>query len=353
MRTFTRSVLVAVTAATTAIAVAAPVGAASSTIVVHPGQSIQAAVDKAHSGDTVKVEAGTYHQNVVIKKNGITLRADGRVTLRSPAAKKGFCDFPGAQHAICVIAPDVNFDKMTFTKRVRDVTVTGFRVVGFTGFGLFSFGSANLRISHVTAVNNGDYGIARFDGVGGSIRDSAATGSAEAGLYIGDSPNAHAVLSDNRAWNNGLGIFVRHNHFVTVSDNEVFGNCIGILLLDDGQKPGSGDQVVKDNSVRRNNKVCPASEDSPAFSGGGIVLAGSVRNVIADNEVSGNRGNTFASGGIVLITSPDSHKGANNNLVVRNELKNNKPADIVQDKGSKGNKFRDNDCDTSKPAGLC
>src|SRR4051794_873376 len=121
---------------------------------------------------------------------------------------------------------------MTFTKRVRDVTVTGFRIVGFTGFGLFSFGSANLRISRVTAVNNGDYGIARFDGVGGSIRDSAATGSAEAGLYIGDSPNAHAVLSDNKAWNNGLGIFVRHNHFVTVSDNEVFGNCIGILLLD-------------------------------------------------------------------------------------------------------------------------
>src|ERR1700687_5286229 len=50
---------------------------ASRTIVVGPGQSIQAAINEASPGDTVLVEPGVYHQSVQIRTDGITLRGSG------------------------------------------------------------------------------------------------------------------------------------------------------------------------------------------------------------------------------------------------------------------------------------
>src|SRR5260370_8668999 len=55
----------------------AAAGSASATIVVGPGQSIQAAVDSASPGDTVLVRPGVYRQSVQIRTDGITLRGSG------------------------------------------------------------------------------------------------------------------------------------------------------------------------------------------------------------------------------------------------------------------------------------
>ncbi|MBA2558432.1 MAG: right-handed parallel beta-helix repeat-containing protein [Propionibacteriales bacterium] len=317
------------------------------THVVHPGDSIQAAIDSAKPGDTVLVTAGTYHEGVLIQTNRLTLRAKGHVRLKPSAGAPGPCDFQGETIGICVLPADVNFDTGAYTHRVRDVKIKGFRVSGFVD-GVFGFGTRDFRVSDVRAANNAGYGIARFDGVGGSITDSATSGSGEAGIYVGDSPHADAVVKDNRTWNNGFGIFVRHTHDVTVRDNRVRRNCIGIFLLDDGQPEGSGDNSVVDNSVRRDNKFCPASDEGPAISGGGIVLFGSVRNRIVDNSVTNHhKPGTVASGGIVLL------EGSSHNLVRENRLHHNKPADIVQDAKSVGNKFVDNTCRTSQPAWIC
>ena len=62
------------------IALSVPVAAAAAggtTIVVNPGQSIQAAVNTAQPGDTVLVKPGVYHQAVLLKTDGITLRGSG------------------------------------------------------------------------------------------------------------------------------------------------------------------------------------------------------------------------------------------------------------------------------------
>jgi nitrous oxidase accessory protein NosD len=358
MNVIARHVLVGLTALVTAAAIAAPLPAAAGTgHVVHPGDSIQAAVDAAAPGDTIVVKRGVYRESVAIQKDGITLRGDGRVTIKPPTDGSGLCNQPGEMIGICILPADINFDDSSYGTRVRDVTISHLRVVGFEGDGVFAFGSENLRLSRVTAVRNSGYGMARFDGIGGWIKHSSATGSEEAGIYVGDSPEANALVSHNRSWNNGIGVFVRHVHFASVRDNWVQHNCIGIFLLNDGQPEGSGDTTVTRNDVRNNSKFCPGDEEEgiPETSGGGIVLLGSVNNVVRRNDVSGNHGNTFVSGGIVLLTSPFGAVpvGSTGNLVARNRLERNSPADLVQDAGSTGNTFRRNSCDTSIPDGLC
>jgi nitrous oxidase accessory protein NosD len=357
MRALARTCLVASTVVAASVALTAPASAHSGPHQrsVRPGQSIQAAVDRSHPGDTVVVTQGTYRQKVVISTNRVTLRASGRVTIMPPASGTSRCDAI-APTGICIVPRDLSFDQgnPTYGARVSGVRVRGFRVVGFGAFGVFAFGTQGLKVSYVRAVDNGVYGIARFDSNDGYIKHSSASGSEEAGLYVGDSPRSHALVEDNRAWDNGYGIFVRHVHQATVRHNTVWANCLGMFFLDDGQPEGNGDNTITRNTARDNNRVCPAQGDTPARGGGGIVLYGSQRNTITHNRVTGNRGSTVASGGIVLLTAQATSKlGSNDNLVAHNRASRNAPADLVQDAGSTRNEFMRNRCVTSRPAGLC
>ena len=359
MRQFKRIAFVATMVAGAGMTYVSPAAASSDTHVVRPGESIQGAVDAASPGDTVVVKEGTYQESVTVHTNGLTLRAQGRVTLRPSQYGSSDCYIPGHDVGICVVpAPPT---AGSYSRRVRDVTITGFRVVGFAGDGVFGFHTENLTVSHVAAIGNTAYGIASFDGVGTKFTRNAASGSQDAGIYIGDSLDANAMVSHNRAWDNALGILVRHSQKVVVSDNEAWSNCIGVFLLADGQAGGSGQTVVLNNTVLDNSDVCPqfaAAGFLPLLGGGGIVLAGSQHNAIWQNVVEGNRGDTLFSGGIVLIATPransdGSFDASTNNLVFQNRLRGNEPADIVNDAASAPNLIIANRCRTSVPDGLC
>ena len=331
-----------------------PASAKAATHVVHPGESIQAAVDAASPGDTVVVKAGTYRENVTIHTNGLTLRAQGSVTLEPPHYGSGECYFPGHEAGFCITPASGHY------YRVRDVTITGFRVIDFEGSGIFGSHTRNLKVSDVVAIDNAAYGVASFDGIGTVFTENSVTGSHDAGIYIGDSLEAEAVVSHNRAWGNALGILVRHSQKVIVSSNASWENCIGVFLLADGQAGGSGQTAVLNNTVSANNAVC--EQFSPGFlpilGGGGIVLAGSRHNAVLYNVVTNNQGDTLFSGGIVLIATPrvneaGTFEASTNNVVVLNSLRGNQPADIVTDEASSPNLIVGNRCSTSVPGGLC
>src|SRR4051794_12987702 len=56
---------------------AAPTPALAATHLVHPGESIQAAVDAASPGDTIVVQPGVYREAVLNQTDNLTLRGGG------------------------------------------------------------------------------------------------------------------------------------------------------------------------------------------------------------------------------------------------------------------------------------
>jgi len=358
MHQFIRVVLVAAGCMIGWLTLVSPTSAIANTHLVHPGDSIQAAVDAASPGDTIMVSVGTYRESVKIQTDGLTLRAKGSVTLNPLKYGDGQCYLPGHVAGFCVVPADFDPSVGSYTTRVRDVTITGFRIVGFDD-GVFGFGTEDLKVSDVVAIDNRDYGVASFDGIGTRFTWNATSGSHDAGIYVGDSVDANAVVTNNLSWDNALGILIRHSHKVVLSHNKVWGNCLGVFLLSDIEAGGSGHITVQHNRVSANNNVCPNFEGFlPDLGGGGIVLAGSQHDIIFQNVVTDNRGNTLFSGGIVLITNtlpnPDqSFDVSKDNLVALNRLSGNEPADIVTDAASTPNVFFRNRCDTSIPDGLC
>jgi parallel beta-helix repeat protein len=331
---------------------AAPASAA--TRVVHPGQSIQAAVDAAAPGDTIVVLPGTYHEAVLVTKDGIKLRGVDAVIKPPASAPTGDCGYvPRAQVGICLLG-EVDVNTGHVGDRIRNVKVSGFRVVGFSALGIGLFAGKDVDIVDNTAIDNTEYGVARFFSTGGTLRGNRASGSDEAGLYLGDSPNAQASIVDNVAYKNGLGIFVRDSSHGRVVGNRSHDNCVGILVLATG--PEADDWTVKDNVVRDNTKVCAASDEAPPLAGIGILLVSASHIRVVENRVTGNRtsANTFVEGGIVVVTPPDLPTAANphDNLIKDNKLRNNDP-DLFWDGTGARNRFVDNDCRTSIPNGLC
>jgi nitrous oxidase accessory protein NosD len=361
-----RRFLMAACAAVLGIGLSAGTATAASawvhrTIVVWPGQSIQAAVNRASPGDTVLIKPGVYHQSVQIRTDGITLRGSGAfsggtVLVPPKAFPKTLCNGGFGPTGVCILAKSLNPKTGVVFRSVRDDTVTGMLVTGFPGNGVFGYGTDGLTVTQVVAVNDGGYGISRFVSTRTLFAHDVAIGNEEAGFYVGDSPDADTVVRDDQAYGNQFGIFVRHAREVLVTDNFVSGNCQGIMILDDGQPGGVGQVTVVDNRVVRNNKFCAKHGESPVdFQGGGILLLGATHSLVADNSVSGNSGKQINSGGIVVASAHSLTHGSNPNFdtVTHNSAFRNHPADLIWDGTGVGVRFRANACGTSLPPGLC
>lgn len=325
--------------------------AGSKTITVEPGDSIQAAIDSAHPGDTVELEKGTYFQQVNITKDDITLKGEGNETVIKPpkTAPNGNCDAAEGVTGICVASATVPTDG-TATPVIEGVVIEDLAVQDFPGVGIFVFSADKSKVEDVKASNNGGYGVFFNNSSHGVVHHNVTLANGEAGIYYGDSPNAGAWITDNTSYKNGNGIFVRDASHGKVLDNNSWGNCVGILILDTGS--GNTDWLVKDNDVNKNNRACAGSQGPPT-SGLGIVIANASNIHVTRNDVGGNDAGanpTPATGGIVLANFgiPES-----NNTIDHNKAEGNS-TDIVWDGSGTGNTFKHNDCDTSTtPPAAC
>jgi parallel beta-helix repeat protein len=344
------------TAAVAALLV--PGGEAYAAVInVAPGQSIQAAVNAANPGDTIRVASGTFRESVEVTKS-LTILGSGQGSTvvqppASPAAQSPICQDPqnpSPQDGFCIHG---TFDQnMNVVTPVANVRVSGFTVKNFSGVGIVFFGASSPQVDNNTVVNNGEYGAAAFVSTNDRFTGNVANKNGEAGIYVGDSPGANAVISNNQAANNAnFGIFVRDASGASaanpgkVTENLLRGNCAGILFLNTGS--GEAHWEAANNQATANTKVCSGNE-GPSTGGIGIAVSGPDDIQVHDNVASNNQpsGPAQISGGIVVAN------GATHVVVTKNDAHRNVPADLVWD-GSGSATFTDNSCKNSIPSGLC
>lgn len=231
--------------------------------------TIQNAVDAAAPGDLVLIDEGIYREQVDVTTPYLTIRGVDR----QDVIIDGEFTRP---NAINVAAADgVAVENLT----VRNATVNGLFFTSLTGY----------RASHVTATNNGVYGVYSFDADDGLFEHSYASGSPDAGFYIGQCNPCDAVIRDVVAEWNGLGYSGTNasgNLFIVDS---VWRHNVGGIVpntLDTELLPPFEDVTIVGNLVHDNDNL-----DAPALSGAwgsfgaGITLAGGNDSLVARNRV--------------------------------------------------------------------
>lgn len=148
------------------------------TTTVKPGQCIQAAIDAAKPGTTIVVKAGTYAEQLTIKKDGIALVGQKGTILipptpQIPDAKQNECfgtAGPGRIAGICVAGKALVLEKWdpvaaehqkvtSVGRRVKGVSITGFEIRGFSGENIALYGAENASVKKTTLVDGLRYGF--------------------------------------------------------------------------------------------------------------------------------------------------------------------------------------------------
>lgn len=241
-------------------------------IIVHAGQSIQAAVNAASPGSIIQIEPGVYNESIVVNKANLQLigKADG-VIIQNPGDEENGITVNDAGDGFVL----------------KNVTVRNFEENG-----VYLTHVDNFLLSHVTAINNGEYGLFPVFCNGGLIEHCSATGHTDTGIYVGQSSNVE--MNFNAAFANVQGLEIENCTNVTASKNQCYDNSAGITVafLPGLTSTTSINIAVNNNHVYNNNHINFSNPDGgfenfiPA--GTGILVLAGTGVTVKDNNVSGN-----------------------------------------------------------------
>lgn len=247
-------------------------------------KTIADAVAAAKSGDLVLISPGVYNEAVDVTTDNITIRGIDRNTTILDGQFR-------LQNGIRVTGADgVAIENLT----ARNYQFNGFYWTGVTGF----------RGSYLTAVRNGDYGIYGFGSVKGLFEHSYASGSPDAGFYLGQCYPCDTLIRDVISEWNGLGYSgTNSGGNVVLMDSVWRKNRAGIVpntgsyeLCYPQRRTTIIGNIVHDN----NNAKTPAIDAAVTAIGNGILVSGGIGNTIEHNLVFNHD-----STGIGLVPFPE------------------------------------------------
>ena len=296
-------------------------------------ETIQDAVNASDPGDLVLIEPGIYYEEVVVNVPSITIRGwDRNKTIIDGEFERG--------NGILVAGVDgVTIENIT----ARNALLNGFYWATVKGY----------RGSYLTAYNNGDYGVYAFDAVDGVLDHSYATGSPDAGFYIGQCYPCDAIVNNVVSEYNGLGYSGTNSGGSLYITSSIFRNNKGGLApntLDSELLPPERETFIIGNLIENNNNYnSPATNSTYLSYGNGVVIAGGNNNIIKNNVIVDH--DLY---GVILTASMDvNYWPAHGNRVEENLILSSRKADIaVSGVSNLANCFEGNYFNTSIPPGL-
>jgi hypothetical protein len=256
--------------------------------------TLSEALESVAEGGLVLVDPGTYPEQVLVEVPGVTIRGTDRndVVITGEGRRTS---------GIVVIADGVTVENLTVTSTTlygvlftgvhegREVLTPG--QDGYESFDPERFPPLErFRIDHVTATNNGLYGIYAFNTRHGVIVDSWASGSADSGIYVGQCRECDTVVSGNVTTRNAVGFEnANASDSLSIVGNRFSGNRVGMTLTSNYQEAFVPQRanLVAGNVVSDNSEPQSPSQADGGW-GVGIGIGGGQDNRLVRNLVAGN-----------------------------------------------------------------
>jgi hypothetical protein len=256
-------------------------------------KKIQAAIDAAGQGTTIKVGPGTYKEGLRIlssKKDRVKLIGNPGDPDKVILEGKGLKGAP-AQNGVQVNNAD-------------GVQVRGFHARNFKGNGFFVVNVDGYKLANLVAEKTGVYGLYAFNSKGGEMTDSEAFYHNDAGFYVGQTPPQtkpkRTTLKNLVAWGNVLGYSGTNSRYVTITKSKFFNNGVGLVpnVLESEKFMPHEDNAIVDNDIFWNNfdyyQKAPFPLRDTAVGntlypvGTGVLLFGGRTTRVEDNRFYGN-----------------------------------------------------------------
>lgn len=276
-------------------ALCAPLAASAKTHTVNPGDAIQAVVDAASPGDTIKFNPGDYY-GVAAGTGAAALRVTKPLKLIAKSKIKNnvrvrILPGPGNTNGI-VVEPANPGDP-----DIDGVMIKGFTVEGFAKNGIWLKHVQNFKIQGNESINNLENGIWPTLSANGSVKKNVAYGSQDSALWVEASENVRVLKNEFHSSPTGLEITISKD--VIAMKNNIHDNTVGVGLYHpsaaglnymDGPQP-FGNWVIKKNTIVNNNapnSAPPGSMSGALPPGIGVLVLGVDNVTLEKNTITGN-----------------------------------------------------------------
>ncbi len=240
-------------------------------------RTIQAAVDASKPGDLILVANGVYHEAVDVTADAKKHTNPHDITIR------------GVDRNGVILDGGFNLENGIRVLGAEGVVVENMTARNYLSNGFFWTGAKRYRGSYLTAYRNGDYGIYSVDSYTGQFDHDYASGSPDAGFYIGACFRCDAVITNVVSEYNGLGYSgTNSGGDLYIVNSEFAHNRAGVVPNSGSYElcyPSRG-TVVAGNRVHDNDYTAGGGISASLLAqGNGILLAGAVKAVVQHNLV--------------------------------------------------------------------